>query len=84
MASSCHNCGCPPGANSNPGQNIVVTATSKEYGEKRPRKSAVWCCSEECCVQALGISKYGTKTSSWPVTLNQWRPIARRQLKEPQ
>lgn len=77
---SCHNCGCPVGALLQDGRMIEVVA-EKEYGDKRPRKHSVWACSEECAIQALGCAKYGNKTSSWPITLDQWRPMARRALK---
>jgi hypothetical protein len=50
------------------------------YGEKRPRKSTVWVCSDECAIQAMGISKYGPATFRWPVTLAQARPIMKREL----
>lgn len=79
--SSCANCGLPPNALSQDGLSIEVLA-EKQYGDKRARKQTVWVCSSECAVQALGCAKYSTKTSGWPVTLDQWRPIARRQLKE--
>ena len=78
---ACHNCGLPERSLSQDGQSIQIQL-EKGYGEKRPRKSTVWVCTEECAIQALGISKHGAKTSSWPITLAQWTPMARRILKE--
>ena len=74
---TCENCAIPEGACGNIGTTIQVGA-EKRYGDKRARKVTVWCCSEECAVQASGISQYGPKTSSWPVTLDQYRTLFRR------
>jgi hypothetical protein len=71
---TCFNCSCPEGAATDPGRQIVVTG-DRRYGDKRPRKCTVWCCSDECAIQALGISKYGRKTSAWPITLDQFRAL---------
>jgi hypothetical protein len=78
---TCNNCGLPEHALSQDGQTVQIQL-DKSYGEKRPRKSTVWCCSEECAVQALAASKYGHQTSKWPVTLDQARTIIRREMKK--
>ena len=71
---SCHNCSMPEGQATDPGRYIVV-AGDRRFGDKRPRKCTVWVCCDECGVHALGQSKYGKKTSSWPVTLDQFRAL---------
>jgi hypothetical protein len=78
---TCHNCGCPQGALIQDGRSVQIQLAAG-YGEKRPRKSTVWVCSDFCAIQALGISKHGAKTSSWPITLAQWTPIAKRILRD--
>ena len=75
---TCHSCGCPEHALSQKGQTVQIQL-EKGYGEKRPRKSTVWTCSEDCALQALACSKYGNQTSKWPVTWPQARTIIRRQ-----
>jgi len=75
---SCHNCSIPQGACGNVGQTLQVGA-EKQYGDKRSRKVTVWTCSENCAVQASGISKYGPATFRWPVTLDQHRALFRRE-----
>ena len=77
---ACHNCGLPERSLSQDGQSIQIQL-EKGYGEKRPRKSTVWVCTEECAIQALAVSKYGHQTSKWPVTLDQARTIIRREMK---
>jgi hypothetical protein len=74
---NCQNCNVPQGACGNVGQSIVIGA-EKQYGDKRARKVTVWCCSEECAVQASGISEYGPASFRWPVTLDQYRTLFRR------
>ena len=71
---SCHNCSMPEGQATDPGRSIVVMGDVR-FGDKRPRKATVWVCCDECGVQALGQSKYGKKTFSWPVTLDQFRAL---------
>jgi hypothetical protein len=73
---TCHNCGLPQGTLSSAGRSIQITA-KLEYGQKRARKQTVWCCTDECAVQALGQAKYGLATSKWPVTLSQFRSTVR-------
>ena len=78
---TCWNCGIPQdSASAENGQSLEIKG-EKQYGDKRPRKKTIWVCSGECAVQTLGQAKYGIKTSSWPITLDQFRPIARRQLR---
>ena len=76
---TCQNCGCPQGALIQDGRSVHIQLAAG-YGEKRPRKSTVWVCSDECAIQAMGISKYGPATFRWPVTLAQARPIMKREL----
>jgi hypothetical protein len=78
---TCFNCGLPERTLSQDGKSIQIQL-AVGYGEKRPRKSTVWVCSDFCAIQALGISKHGAKTSSWPITLAQWTPIAKRILRD--
>jgi len=74
MNNICHNCGLPEGALRNVGQTISITAAT-EFGDKRTRKHSVWCCTDECAVQALAISKYGKSSFRWPITLAQFRAM---------
>jgi len=74
---TCHSCGCPEHALSQKGQTVQIQL-EKGYGEKRPRKSTVWTCSEDCALQDLACSKYGNQTSKWPVTWPQARTIIRK------
>jgi hypothetical protein len=70
--SICHNCGLPKGSISNLGRSISVKGDAK-FGDKNTRSRQVWCCCDECAVQALGISAYGLATFRWPITLAQFR-----------
>ena len=72
---SCHSCGMPPGTTSNPGRHVEVTL-EPEYGSKRQRKVKVWCCCDECAVQALGTAKWGP-SHKWPISLAKFRSTVR-------
>ena len=80
MSHRCHNCGVHEGSLLTEGQTVEVVLQA-ENKFHRDKKSTVWTCSEECKLQALAISKYGHKTSSWPVTLNQARTLLKREGK---
>lgn len=75
----CENCGLPEWAVTGDGYEIVVEE-KPENRFQRSRKRTVWCHSEECAIQMMGLSKYGRETRNWPVTLAQLRPLARKQL----
>jgi len=70
----CHNCGLPEGALRNPGRTASVTAAA-QFGDKRSRRHSVWCCTDECAIQSLAISKYGKSSFRWPITLAQFRAM---------
>ena len=76
---TCHNCGLPERALSQDGQTIQIQLAAG-YGEKRPRRSTVWVCTEECALQAMAQSRYGSASSKWPVNLDQARTVFRREL----
>jgi len=72
----CENCGLPEGVLGD-GEKVEIVRRA-ENGFNRDRRATVWVCSAECGAQTFGISKYGSKTSTWPVTLNQIRSQYRR------
>lgn len=69
---NCHNCGLPKGALKNDGREVQVEVRASN-GFQRNRKISVWVCTDECGIQALGVSKWGPVTHRWPVTLAQFR-----------
>jgi hypothetical protein len=75
----CENCGLPEGALLSKGFTAQIVRPA-ENNFQRERKATVWVCSEECGVQALAISKYGSKSSTWPVPLAKLRSLLKRQL----
>lgn len=77
--STCINCGLPEHSLSQEGQTIQIQLKAG-YGEKRPRRSTVWVCTEECALQAMCISRYGENTAKWPITMAQGRVIMRKEL----
>jgi hypothetical protein len=68
---TCYNCGLPEGTNGDKGRSIQITL-KPENGYQRSRKLSVWCCSDECSVQALGLAKWGP-SHKWPVSLAKFR-----------
>jgi hypothetical protein len=74
---TCENCGLPPGATNSPGQTIQITRPA-ENSFKRNTKSTVWCCSEECAVQAYAMSQYGKASHKWELPLSKIRTEYRR------
>lgn len=82
---TCHNCGMPADVcrtapdSSNPdtmqpakGRRIQISRKA-ENGYQRCSTRTVWCCSDECAIQALAIAKFGIATHNWPITLAQFR-----------
>ena len=69
---TCENCGLPSWAISGPGVAVTVEA-KPENRFQRTRKRTIWCHSDECAVQRLGIALYGRVTHKWPITLAQFR-----------
>ncbi len=77
---SCQNCAAPEGSLSHPGVRIALNLRPQGKYE-RERKQTVWCCNDECAVEALAIARYGPATHKWPITLAQFRamnPVERR------
>lgn len=74
---TCENCGIAEGALLDAGHRIQITRRA-ENNFKRESKATVWVCTEECGVQALGVSKYGKASHKWPVTLAQFRATVKR------
>jgi len=69
---ACENCGLPSWCVEGDGITIQIEAKA-ENKFQRTRKRTVWCHSDECAIQCLGLSKYGNDTSRWPITLSQFR-----------
>jgi len=69
---TCENCGLPSRCVEGEGITIQIEAKA-ENKFQRTRKRTVWCHSDECAIQCLGLSKYGNDTSRWPITLSQFR-----------
>src|SRR5207253_637553 len=71
LGETCHNCGLFSDCVSS-GVRIALTIRAGAY---RPRdsKRTIWCCSDECAIQALGIARFGPAASKWPITLSQFR-----------
>ncbi len=69
---NCFNCGLPTDRVSGKGRILVL---SLKPGNRfcRQTKRTVWVCSDDCAFQTLAISKYGTATHKWPVTLAQFK-----------
>lgn len=69
---NCENCGLPEGALPDPGLQIKITRHA-ENGFHRDKTVSVWCCSRECAIEALAVSKFGPASHKWPITLAQFR-----------
>lgn len=69
---TCENCGLPEYAVNGEGRRLQVTRRA-ENNFRRDRKVTVWCCSDDCATQTLAVAKYGNRTSTWPITLAQFR-----------
>ncbi len=69
---SCHNCGLPMDCVTSEGYRLKLPFKA-ENRFKRDSTKSVWCCSDECSIQALAIAKYGPSTHKWPLTLAQFR-----------
>lgn len=72
MTQNCHNCGLPNWSQDKPGLQITVSAPA-ENKFKRDSRRLVWCHNDECAIQALAVSRYGSDSSRWPITLAQFR-----------
>lgn len=73
---TCEMCGLPEWAVTGEGLPVKITVKA-ENRFKRDSTKTVWCCSEECAIQTLGIAKHGINTYKWPVTLAQFRAMER-------
>jgi hypothetical protein len=71
---TCENCGLPSWCVKGEGVTIQIEA-KPENKFQRTRKRSVWCHSDECAIQCLGLSKYGNDTSRWPITFGQFRAM---------
>ena len=69
---TCHNCGLPQYATDQPGIQITVSAPAENKFRRETRR-LVWCHSDECAIQALAVSRYGSASHKWPITLAQFR-----------
>lgn len=79
---TCETCGLPSWAVT--GEGVVVQIEEKAANNfQRSHRRTVWCCSESCTVQALAISKYGPNSSTWPITLAQFKAMEKDHLQCP-
>jgi muramoyltetrapeptide carboxypeptidase LdcA involved in peptidoglycan recycling len=69
---TCENCGLASWSVTSEGVTIQIQ-DKPENRFQRTRKRTVWCHSDECAIQCLGLAKYGKDTSHWPITLAQFR-----------
>jgi len=72
---NCYNCGLPYDAIGGAGRSLPLETKPQTAFRQRASKHTVWCCSDECAIQALAQAKYGTATHKWPVTLTEFRQI---------
>lgn len=71
---TCHNCGLPSDIFEANGRSIVLhLQPSNRFC--RATKRTVWCCSDECCYQALAIAAYGPASHKWPIKLSEFRTL---------
>jgi len=71
---NCQNCAMPENVSTHPGVKVVLNVRPQGKYE-RERKQTVWCCSDECAIQALAVAHYGPSTHKWPITLAQFRAM---------
>jgi hypothetical protein len=71
---TCHNCGIPSDIFEASGRFVVLhLQPSNRFC--RATKKTVWCCSGECCYQALAIAAYGPASHKWPITLAEFKAL---------
>ena len=69
---TCENCGLPSWVAIDEGVSITIQKKPENRFQKTRRRT-VWCHSEECAVQCLAVSKYGSASHKWPVRLAEFR-----------
>jgi len=72
---TCENCGLPSDATTCTGYAFALETMPDSKFQHRSTKHRVWCCGEECVVQALAQNKYGVASHKWPVTLAEFRQL---------
>ena len=71
---NCHNCAMPDNVSTHPGVKVLLNVRPQGKYE-RERKQTVWCCCDECAIQAVAVARYGPATHKWPITLAQFRAM---------
>ena len=68
----CHSCGMTSDCISGQGRWLRITFWGTKRFE-RNRTRTLWCCSDECAVQALAVARYGSASHKWPIVSSQFR-----------
>ena len=71
---TCHNCGIPSDISEAVGRSVTLHLQPSNRFCRATRKT-VWCCSDECCFQALAIAAYGPASHKWPIKLSEFRTL---------